>query len=106
MTAVKLRSIWATMGRTDVLGFYSGSSGKFACFSNFYDQTAMPFTFVIPYRITDTCGLQLDEKDRAVKCNFSEKAIMLCKAAAMGDRRHFNEIRSAQNPRKAKQLGR
>ena len=39
-------------------------------------------------------------------CDFSEKAIMLCKAAVMGDAEKFHEIAKAEKPYVAKQLGR
>ena len=39
-------------------------------------------------------------------CDFSEKAIMLCKAAVMGDAEKYHEIAKALKPNVAKQLGR
>merc|ERR1712110_327913 len=41
-----------------------------------------------------------------VWCDYSEKAIMLTKAALMGDDEMFKEIQQASNPRSAKALGR
>jgi len=73
------------------------------CFSNFYDE--MPFDFEIPVEICAPT-MQLSDADRIVKCDFSEKAIMLCKAVAMADRQGFQAILSSSMPAEAKTLGR
>ena len=39
-------------------------------------------------------------------CEVSEKAIMLCKAAAMGDEASYSRIMATSDPRQAKSLGR
>ena len=41
-----------------------------------------------------------------VRCSFSEKASMLCKAAAMGDGDAYLAIAAAIEPKSAKALGR
>ena len=51
-------------------------------------------------------GQSVDEQSRSVACAFSEKAVMLCKAAAMGDAATYREIAQASTPEAAKSLGR
>merc|ERR1719329_1215584 len=64
--------------------------GDLACFSNFYDQTWCAFDFVLPLKFD---GVGLAEADRTTRCTFSEKAIMLCKAAVFGDSDSYDAIR-------------
>lgn len=54
------------------------------------------------------CGIALSPQERIVWCAFSEQAIMLCKAAAMGDRDGFVRIVTARDatPAQIKRLGR
>jgi len=89
-----------------VVEFY-GSREKnnlFACFSNFYVHDEIPFT------IPDCCWnrlVQVQENiPRTVQVAFSEKSIMLCKAAAMGDIRMYVQIMNCTRPNEAKNLGR
>merc|ERR1712216_985205 len=72
------------------------------CFSNFYDEDA--FIFELPAGICAP-GLQIEDEDRSIRCDFSEKAIMLCKAAAMGDTPSYKQIAVAETPLEAKNLG-
>merc|ERR1712039_444981 len=46
------------------------------------------------------------EEQRTIHCQFSEKAIMLCKAALMGDAEHFDKIATTRTPMQCKELGR
>ena len=106
MTPVKLREMWTTQsGRSSVIGFYghTGDRTGYECFSNFFDQTECPFDFVIP---REMFAFPVEEQDRAVKCTFSEKSIMLYKAAVMGDRDSYKRIAEATTPVAAKKLGR
>lgn len=107
MTKLLLRERWRTMGpRTDVLDFYNHNwqvMQEWAVFSNFYDQSSCPFDFEVPLAF---CACELSNSDRVVRCGFSEKAVMLCKAAAMGDMATFGEIAKAKSPDVAKRLGR
>merc|ERR1712032_332890 len=50
-------------------------------------------------------GLGLAERELTVACEFSEKAIMLCKAAVAADSRSYREIVAADTPVEAKRLG-
>lgn len=91
----------AEPGPRAVIEFYGHRSGSWACFSNFYDQR--PFDFVLP---PELCALPLAEAERTVSCTFSEKAIMLCKAAAFGDNRSFQQMCASRDPADCKRLGR
>lgn len=83
-----------------VIGFYSDRTGRpFREFSNFFSD-APPFRFTFP-SFAQREGLPL-----SVDCEFSEKAIMLAKAAMMGDEEMFHEIAAATNPKDCKALGR
>jgi len=99
---------WASLTwRHDVLGFKGSEERQqmtpFCCFSNFYDEQA--FLFELPAELC-ALSLKLDDADRKVMCDFSEKAIMLCKAAVMGDLEIYQQILVAETPNEAKQLGR
>lgn len=86
-------------GQADVVLFYGhGLDSNYASFSNFYVHAAFPFT------IPSWCGLYADQD--TVPIEFSEKAIMLCKASLMGDSVRFSEISLATSPAEAKRLGR
>jgi len=95
----QLELIWKNMkGVQNVVGFYSHkSSSPHPSFSNFYNHK--PFCFTIP----EWCGIMANIH---VDIDFSEKAIMLCKASLMGDQETFNKILSAKTPADAKKLGR
>lgn len=107
LTAADLKARWKQVeGCTKVLGFYGHGRGEFACFSNFYDQARDPFDFDVPPEIFAP-GMDSDGPlPRTVSCAFSEKAIMLCKAAVMGDAERYRQIAAASTPQKAKALGR
>jgi len=92
--------------RTDIVDFYDHKwrvMREWAVFSNFYDQSNCPFDFDVPLAF---CACELSDSDRVVCCEFSEKAVMLCKAAAMGDVETYGEIAKAKSPDVAKRLGR
>merc|ERR1719329_1858987 len=97
MTPKLLRERWASSRRTRVLDFYGHGSymGDWACFSNFYDQSLHPFSFVLPQEFD---GIGLAEAERTTRCTFSEKAVMLCKAALMGDFDSYVAICEATSP--------
>jgi ribA/ribD-fused uncharacterized protein len=98
MTPNKLIKLWKSIKEErKVIGFYE-HVGEHASFSNFYDKHP-PFYFQIP----KYCGLQ---SGKICNIQFSEKAIMLCKASLMGDTKTFNLILKAPNPYIAKKLGR
>eukprot|EP00927_Polykrikos_kofoidii_P073791 TRINITY_DN69816_c0_g1_i1.p1 TRINITY_DN69816_c0_g1~~TRINITY_DN69816_c0_g1_i1.p1 ORF type:complete len:507 (-),score=65.23 TRINITY_DN69816_c0_g1_i1:212-1669(-) len=103
ITPESLRGRWANIeGEVDVIGFYGHGkkAGEFACFSNFFDQSEAPFNFVIPAVIG--CPFA----GREVLCDFSETAIMVCKAAVMGDEKMFELMKTAKQPGYVKRLGR
>ena len=99
-TPAELWDVWRrTPYDRGVLLFY----GHHACadepwFSNFYEHS--PFAFAIP----PWCGMY--GKQETVPIEFSEKAIMLCKASLMGDKETFASVAAAQTPAEAKRLGR
>ena len=87
-------------GSREVIGFYGHRKGKkFREFSNFYAD-APSFQFVLPI-FAQSAGLP-----GVVTCECSEKAIMLTKAALMGDATTFRKIKDTQDAAAAKQLGR
>eukprot|EP00931_Biecheleriopsis_adriatica_P111803 TRINITY_DN86277_c0_g1_i1.p1 TRINITY_DN86277_c0_g1~~TRINITY_DN86277_c0_g1_i1.p1 ORF type:complete len:222 (+),score=54.80 TRINITY_DN86277_c0_g1_i1:47-667(+) len=82
-----------------VLGFYGHrASAPFREFSNFYQADA--FSFELPD------FAQRPGFDKTVRCEFSEKAIMLMKASIMEDLDTFNKIKVCKDPAAAKALGR
>eukprot|EP00929_Paragymnodinium_shiwhaense_P005513 TRINITY_DN10763_c0_g1_i2.p1 TRINITY_DN10763_c0_g1~~TRINITY_DN10763_c0_g1_i2.p1 ORF type:complete len:337 (+),score=37.24 TRINITY_DN10763_c0_g1_i2:67-1011(+) len=106
LTPRKLQTQWSSYaeGAADVIGFYghSAKAGKYQCFSNFYDQKSAPFRFQLPEELS---ALNLPPEERCFACEFSEKAIMACKAAAMGDQASFDSIKKVKDPASAKRLG-
>ena len=103
-----LRERWRSMdGMHQVVDFYghNANMGDWAVFSNFYEQSSWPggFEFQVPLAL---CACELDEQSRRVACALSEMAVMLCKAAAMGDAATYREIAQASTPEAAKSLGR
>jgi ribA/ribD-fused uncharacterized protein len=102
-----LRTRWAELtSRQKVVGFYGHNKGEFSCFSNFYDQAKEPFDFEVPQEFFAPGIEEGEPLPRTVSCAFSEKAIMLCKAAVMGDAASYRAIACAKDPREAKWLGR
>lgn len=94
-----------------------------ACFSNFYQHDKVPFT--IPDCCWDRLAQAQDQDQqqgtttsgtsengagvlprRTTYVTFSEKSIMLCKAAVMGDAASYTQISEAPTPADAKWLGR
>ena len=66
---------------------------------------AEPFEFALPDGLVPQ-GADVEMFPSPVVVEFSEKAIMLCKAAAMGDSVRYRSIMAATNPRSAKAKGR
>ena len=97
-----LRARWKIEPKSNVLCFFMENE-EWGEFSNFYNKGG-GFEFVIPQEFFAVCPKT--EEARTVKCDFSEKAIMLCKAAAMGDASTFDKISKATDPMEAKLLGR
>ena len=86
-----------------VLAFYGHSEGPHRAFSNFFEHG--PFDFELP----EACGrasLVASGRTASIRITFSEKAIMLCKAAVMNDLRSFDAITRAVTPAEVKKLGR
>ena len=80
-------------GPTKVTNFYGHSKDNDFCeFSNFYIHD--PFEFEIP----SFCH-QDWMTEKIVEVCFSEKAIMLCKAALMNDEETFEKIKRAKTPK-------
>merc|ERR1719282_1043732 len=72
------------------------------CLSNFYDEST--FEFVMPIEFCSP-SIHLTLQERSVRCDFSEKAIMMCKAASMGDLKSYRDIIATTTPLDAKNLG-
>jgi ribA/ribD-fused uncharacterized protein len=81
-----------------VIAFYSHRSGDFAGFSNFFES---PFEYLVP----DFCR-EIPWVPTSVHCEFSEKAIMLSKAALMRDVSTMHAIIRGKTPSEVKKLGR
>lgn len=102
MTNAQLRVHWSSLPPPSepVIQFYGHTSGRFACFSNFYEHEA--FDFQIPACCRERCpGIP-----SRVPIYYTEKAVMLCKAALMGDQKSFDLILHATCPKDDKKLGR
>jgi len=106
VTAASLRTKWAHMlpPSKGVLAFYSHSKGAYRSFSNFFVHEG--FAFVIPVCCRSAAFTESSRPPVVEGVRFSEKAIMLCKAAAMGDIETFDLILKQTEPRKTKALGR
>lgn len=95
----ELRERWQKMtGTCNVVEFYSHSRGHYRSFSNFF---TMQMVFEMPPALKQHPWV----KD-SVSCKFSEKAIMLCKAAVFGDEETYNKIVVSKTPADCKKLGR
>ena len=84
-----------------MIGFYGHNpAAKYREFSNFYDHGKRPFTFELP------SFAKKEGFPEIVQCEFSEKAIMVTKAAIFNDRISFNKMLEAKEPKIVKELGR
>jgi len=103
-----LATVWLAFSAISqpVVEFYGHreKNNLFACLSNFYVHDEIPFT------IPDCCWNRLVQVQeiipRTIQVAFSEKSIMLCKAAAMGDLNMYIQIINCTKPNEAKKLGR
>jgi len=87
-------------GKLRLITFYSDKQGKkYREFSNFYSEVPA-FQFVLP------AFCRRDGWPESWPCQFSEKAIMLIKAALMCDREAYGEIQHSTTPAACKKLGR
>ena len=108
-----LNEMWLSWdAKTDVKTFYGRETrgdnvGKQSPLSNFH-QMKKPFKFTVPDEINgfNKASILCNSEERTVWCSCSEKAIMLCKAAAMGDEESFEAIKASTQPGEAKRLGR
>jgi len=96
---------------TDVVEFYGHGprAGTYRCFSNFFDQSSSPMMFEVPAQLCRGDAADLSREERYVECAYSEKAIMLCKAALLGDRKSYDAIAALDRnsrPDQAKRMGR
>ena len=104
VTTHTLRTKWSSIYSANVVGFY-GHSEKSAwrSFSNFY--THEPFSFELP----EWCGrkeLVAAGYSPKMQITFTEKGIMLCKAALMKDYESYERIAKSTAPAACKSLGR
>ena len=79
-----------------MLEFYQHKAGDYRCFSNFFQHA--DFVFEVPEAFAPSQWKRLGAE--------SEKAIVLCKAAGMGDLAAFDAIAESTTPGDAKRLGR
>jgi len=93
----ELKQLWNKYSNPEVVVFYSQKDRDLGCFSNFYNHSEIQMT------IPEWCGIF---GNQCISFNFSEKAIMLCKASLMGDKESFKLIMKAQSPIEAKHMGR
>ena len=87
-----------------VTPFYSDRHPLHGCFSNFWR-----FPHPVPFSVPDSCwsvGVAAAGLPRTVMVDFSEKSIMLCKAARFNDLAAYRAIAACDHPRDAKRLGR
>ena len=87
-----------------VIGFYQQKHPYFGCFSNF--KKLPKYNFDLPY---DKLEIPIENRKlfpSPVSCTNSEKSIMLCKAALMGDHIIYQQIINSENPKEIKILGR
>ena len=106
VTAIALRGRWAERVQPeDVLGFYR-ETDQHGFMSNFF-RSNPPFQFRLPPMLPTIVPLTpANGFASPVSCAFAEKAIMLCKAAVMGDRHSYQQIAASTQPVDAKRLGR
>ena len=98
-----LHNFWASFNDggkpLDCASFYHEHEGEpYKEFSNFFQH--QPFEFEIP----DNC--KKDGFQNKVVCEFTEKALMLSKAACMGDLETFELIKVSKDPKVCKERGR
>lgn len=107
VTAQTLTEQWhRTPADPNAVLFYghSRNAGSYRSFSNFFEHDA-PFEFTLP-DFAHSAAFEASGQPRTVPCRFSEAAIMLCKAALMGDFATYGRIARARAPADAKKLGR
>lgn len=80
------------------------SSSPYGVFSNFYVHE--PFEFSIPSNCRSRVVFADGKRPTSVPIRYTEKAIMLCKAAIMGDEDAFDAIVAASSPAEDKAFGR
>jgi len=83
---------------TTIIKFYGHHESKpYHQFSNFYNTT---FNYILPEY------LKSNEYPSIIKCENSEKAIMISKAILMNDKEIFIKLMNTKNPAECKKLGR
>ena len=105
-TPASLRAQWRRRTqREDVLGFYSERRELGFC-SNFFISRP-PFVFTLSPMLQRMVPLTpANGFASPIPCDCAEKAIMLCKAALMGDAASYRRIARSSSPQEAKRLGR
>ena len=106
MTAALLREKWMSMtaGSVEVLPFYT-EHDQHGIFSNFC-PSRFDFDLPISLLFEGSEFNRLHGFRTPVTVQWSEQAIMLCKAALFGDVRSYAAIIAAASPMEAKRLGR
>jgi ribA/ribD-fused uncharacterized protein len=109
-TRTELAAFWNSFypKSCKVVAFYGHAKEyKYRSFSNFYEHNEVPFT------LPECCwNVFLASREgsvmppRTVDVSFSEKSIMLCKAAVMGDYESYCKLMAVNSPGEAKKLGR
>lgn len=106
MTAALLREKWMTItaGSVEVLPFYT-EHGQHGIFSNFC-PSRFDFDLPISLLFAGSEFIRPHGFRTPVAVQWSEQAIMLCKAAVFHDVRSYTAIVAAASPMEAKRLGR
>ena len=99
ITRDDLKKIWKLKTTQEEVVLFYGHNEKntYYQFSNFWRHK--PFNFIIP----KWCGIF---GGNSYSVEFTEKAIMLCKASLFSDSEYFNKILIADTPQMCKALGR
>lgn len=99
VTKKELKQLWKSINTEKEVVLFYGHNEKndYKEFSNFWPHE--PFDFIIP----EWCGMFAGN---SYSVEFSEKAIMLCKASLFLDSDYFYKILKADTPQNCKALGR
>ena len=111
-TPTTLSVAWkAHKERVGVIAFYQDRKGTpWREFSNWYTHKHHGFTFILPQQLLDLAGIPQENRNDMFppvvdNCQHSEKALMLCKAAAMGDSAQYIAIAAEASAAKCKRMG-
>mmetsp|Transcript_36575 Transcript_36575/g.72442 ORF Transcript_36575/g.72442 Transcript_36575/m.72442 type:complete len:300 (+) Transcript_36575:83-982(+) len=103
---IDLVARWSSLSSAqEVTGFYGHSHGAYRSFSNFYMHG--PISFKVPEHCWDPAWAAAFKLPREVRIEFSEKSIMLCKAALFRDAKAYKALLAqGLQPEQCKGIGR